>query len=231
MKIFNYKLKHKFQLIVVTLALLLVPKVFLAQDNSDKDKGWYIQPGILLVNFLEDSEVSAAGAPIPGASLKLSNDTSPSVQFGYNFSKKFSISSLVAIPPKTTATGEGPLDGLTAGKVSFVPIILSANYHFTLKNFKPFIGAGINYTIISKEEDANIINLKADNMFGPIIRGGFDFMFSKKWGFNASATMNFIKTDLTGSVDPSIPDLGGAPVEASVTVNPLAIQLGLVYKL
>lgn len=224
------------KLIAIFICIMALPLTMFSQENNDADtdkkkSGWYIQPGVLFVNFIEDSKVNAAGSEIPDATVELSNETTPSIQFGYYLSEKFSISSLIALPPTTTITGKGAIEGLTIGEVTFMPIIVSGNYHFNIsKNIEPFIGAGLNYTIITKEEDANILNLQAEDMFGFVLRGGFNIMFSENWGFNASATMNFISTDIEGSVDPLIPGLGGAPVTAEVDVNPLGIQVGAVYK-
>lgn len=228
------KIKNTNKYLLILSILFFGTTILTAQENvnTNKDKGWYIQPGALFVNFIEDSKVNAAGMEIDGASVELSNEVTASMQFGYNFSEKFSISSLIALPPTTTITGKGAIAGLTIGEVTFIPIILSGNYHFKiLKNIEPYIGVGLNYTVISKEKDNNLLDLEAENMFGFVLRGGVNYMFSKNWGLNASATMNFIKTDITGSVAPGIPGLGGAPVNAEVNVNPLGLQIGLVYKL
>lgn len=221
---------------LLALSMIGVLTVNAQDDDTNKKpqdgkKSWYFQPGAIFVSFDESAELNAAGNPVPDASLNLSNSTLPGVQVGYHLSDNISLSTVVTVPVKTTATGTGAVAGITVGEATIIPLDLIGNYHFYLGGFQPFFGAGINYTIISQIEDANVLNIEADNTFGFVLRGGFDFMFSKNWGFNASVLYHFITTDLSGTLDPAIPGLGGAPITSEVQINPLAVQVGITYKL
>ncbi|SEB45352.1 Outer membrane protein W [Tenacibaculum sp. MAR_2009_124] len=195
---------------------------------SNAQKGFYAQAGFLQISFQESSSVSIAGNTIDGATLKLSDPSTGAIQIGYFLNDNISLSTVLTIPPKTSIQGEGPLSTLTIGEATITPLFLLGNYHFDIDKFKPFLGAGIVYAIIDTEDNA-LTNLEADNAFGISVRGGIDYFFNDKIGINASATYSFLKTDAIGSVASAIPVLGGAPATATLTLNPIAIQFGMVY--
>ena len=108
-------------------------------------------------------------------------------------------------PPSTTptasATGRfsagytdiGPAIGLgntgTAG--AYVPIGVTANYHFKLEDprFDPFLGAGLGYSIVTCRltGPATITNCPYASAFYPIARVGGRYFFSPKMAMYADA--------------------------------------------
>ena len=63
---------------------------------------------------------------------------------GYFVTPDVSLLALLGVPPTTTLTGQGTLSGLTLGKVTYGPSMLTANYHFRqFGAFQPFLGAGV----------------------------------------------------------------------------------------
>jgi outer membrane protein len=107
----------------------------------------------------------------------------------------------------------------------------SDHYHFQQSGaFQPFLGGGIAYTIVFGTKDNAIVNLRVSNSIGAVIRGGFDVMFSDRWGAFMSVSKVFVTTRASGNANPAIPTLGGAPVSAHVSFNPLILFSGITYR-
>jgi outer membrane protein len=79
------------------------------------------------------------------------------------------------------------------GTFKHLPPTLTAQYHFTgLGGFRPYVGAGINYTNISDVKlqtaaaalEANEVNLKR-NSFGLAVQLGVDVPLGGGWLLNA----------------------------------------------
>ena len=195
---------------------------------ADESKlGWYLQLGPASVGFSEGASISAGGDTIDGASATLSDNATLGFGIGYRFSQDFSVIAIGGVPPTTTIKGTGPLNGVTVGEVTYGPLIVAANYHIPLKGrFQPFVGAGINYTVVFDTEDDGITDLKADNAFGGVLRAGFDYMWDDSNGFFFSANKVFVNTNASGNATA----LGGAPVEADIDLDPLILHAGWVRR-
>jgi outer membrane protein W len=55
-------------------------------------------------------------------------------------------------------------------------------------------------------------------------------MFSDRWGAFLSVSKVFVSTNASGNADPAIPILGGAPVSAHVSFNPLVLFSGITCR-
>lgn len=198
-----------------------------APAMADSRLGWYFQAGPASVGFDEGASIAAGGSTVPGASATLSNNGTLALGIGYRFSEPFSVIAILGVPPTTTVRGTGPLAGVTVGKVTYGPLIVAANYHIPTKGkFQPFVGAGLNYTLVFDTQDDGITGLKADNALGGVLRLGFDYMVDDQNGFFFSANKIFVNTKAHGFA----PALGGAPVEADITLDPLVLQAGWVHR-
>lgn len=201
------------------LALLMASGSATAQES-----GWYLELGAAHVEFSEAARVAVAGNPIPESDAILSNNQTVAAGLGYRFDNNFSIIGVIGVPPTTKLKGAGSLAGMDVGEVTYGPAFVTVNYHFpTTGAFKPYIGAGINYTIIFDTEDGDdISNFDADNTSGAVLRAGFEYRINDNHGFFVSANKILISTKATGTV----PAFGGAPVSADIDLDPLIIHAG-----
>ena len=214
----------KLRTLALTLSALAIAPPAVADDSKI---GWYLQLGPAGVAFSEGASISAGGSTIPGASTTLSDNVTLGFGLGYRFTEDFSVIAIGGIPPTTTIKGTGPLNGVTVGKVTYGPLIVAANYHIPTKGkFQPFIGAGINYTMVFDTKDSGISNLKADSAFGGVLRLGFDYMVDDSNGFFFSANKVFVNTKATGNAVA----LGGAPVNEKIDLDPLILHAGWVHR-
>jgi outer membrane protein len=189
--------------------------------------GFYVDVGLAGLLFDTDASIKAAGNQLPGSNLRASNNVTLGLGIGYFVTPDVSLLAVLGVPPTTTLTGQGTLSGLTLGKVTYGPSMLVANYHFRqFGAFQPFLGAGITYTVIFGTKDDAIANLRVSNSIGAVIRTGFDVMFSDRWGAFLSVSKVFVSTNASGNAA----TLGGAPLSAHVSFNPLILFSGITYR-
>src|SRR5690606_13656193 len=95
--------------------------------------------------------------------------------------------------------------------------------------FKPYVGAGLNYTIFFDEEltgarkTADFNSLSLDSSFGLAFQVGADYMLNDKLMINAQIRYIDIGTEATMK-------LNTTPVKVDVDVDPLVYMVGLGYK-
>ncbi|KAK0350341.1 hypothetical protein LTR94_029410, partial [Friedmanniomyces endolithicus] len=92
-------------------------------------------------------------------------------------------------------------------------------YHITgLGPVKPYLGAGVNYTIIFKTKDRLLQDFKAKDTVGPVLQGGVDIALNKSFGIYFDAKKIFATSDTTWKLPTPA---GLAPGTAKVKLDPL----------
>ena len=123
-------------------------------------------------------------------------------------------------------TGTGTLDGLNIGKAWLLPPTLTLQYHFTeFGAFKPYVGAGVNYTFFFSQSAAGgtVIDSHLKDAFAPAVQVGFDYMFDKHWGWNVDVKKLWLRPSWNGVA-------GGAALTGKVNLDPWLIGTGITYK-
>jgi len=112
-------------------------------------------------------------------------------------------------------------DGTKVGEVKHLPPTFSLQYHFdTGGAFKPYVGAGLNYTLFFDEKTTGPLSglsLKLDDSVGFAAQLGADFDLSDRMFVNFDVRWIDINTDA---------ELEGAPLE-EVEIDPLVYSLTL----
>lgn len=159
------------------------------------------------------------GTPVPG--LKIDNKVIPEVDITYFFSPNVAAELILTYPQKQTVSATGASN---LGTFKHLPPTLTAQYHFTgMSGFRPYVGAGINYTNISDVKlqaaaaalEAGTVNLKR-NSWGLAVQAGVDIPLGGGWLLNADIKKVQIKTDVlvdnvnagTFKVDPILFGIG-----------------------
>lgn len=181
-------------------------------------RGLYVMPN-------DGSKVFAAGAPVLGGRTDITNTFVPELDITYFFTPNLAAELILGVTPHS-AKAAGTLAGLgKLGSVWLLPPTLTLQYHFTgMGAFKPYVGAGVNYTVFFGEKDYLLSNFKVSNRLGFALQAGVDIMLTPNWGLNLDVKKLFLKPEATGL-------LGGVvPVKAKLDLDPWLFGVGVTYK-
>ena len=162
---------------------------------------------------------------IPGSDLHYSDTVTPELDFTYYFTNNIAAELILGTTKANVHTG-GSIDGLgKVGSTWVLPPTLTLQYHFTdFGAFKPYVGAGVNYTIFYNQKDAGAFtNMDIENTFGAALQVGFDYMVDQHWGFNVDVKKIFLEPDWTAN-------LGDTKLSGKADLNPWLIGAGLTYR-
>ncbi|MEP9349652.1 OmpW family protein [Xanthobacter sp. KR7-225] len=163
---------------------------------------------------------------IANSDLSYSDSVVPELDITYFFTKNFAAELILGVTPHEI-NGGGALAGLgQIGKVWLLPPTLTLQYHFTeFGAFKPYIGAGINYTAFFSQSTSNpaVTQLDVNDSFGWALQAGFDWMIDKHWGINVDVKKLFLEPDFSVTV-------GGTRYTGTAQLNPWIFGTGVTYR-
>ncbi len=160
--------------------------------------------------------------------LTYSDAVVPELDITYYFTKNIAAELILGVTPHDV-NGAGSILGLgQIGKVWLLPPTLTLQYHFTdFGAFKPYIGAGVNYTVFFNQSVSNplvVQELDVHDSWGLALQAGFDFMIDKHWGINFDVKKIFLQPDVTVTLVPNVRLTGGADL------NPWIFGTGVTYR-
>ncbi|WP_352779262.1 OmpW family protein [Mesorhizobium sp. M0913] len=161
---------------------------------------------------------------VPSSDLSYSNTVTPELDISYFFTDNIA-AELILGTTYANIEGQGTIGGLgNIGKVWLLPPTLTLQYHFTnFGAFKPYVGAGVNYTIFYNEDVGSADALKLKNTFGTALQVGFDYMVDQHWGVNFDVKKLFLKPDFDVTVD-------GTKLTGKAELDPWLIGAGVTYR-
>jgi outer membrane protein len=160
--------------------------------------------------------LDSANKDSTGLDLTVNNKVFPEVDISYFFTPNIAAELVLTYPQKHTVKAGGS----EIGSLKHLPPTLSAQYHFTdMGAFKPYIGAGLNYTRFSS------VNLPAGveidkNSVGLAVGAGFDYEIQKNIYFNVDVKKVQIKTTVSAGGN----ELG------DFKVDPLLVGVGIGWR-
>jgi outer membrane protein len=174
----------------------------LGAGNASADPGtWEVR--LRAVN-LAPANNSDAYAPlqIPKDAIHINGKWIPDLDVEYFFTSHISSELLLTYPQKQTVTVEhSALGGPTPiGTFRHLPPTLTLKYNFLPgQTFQPYIGAGVNFTLIS---DVNLnvptvgrLDLN-NHSVGPAAQAGFDYKLADHWYFSGDVKWVMIRSDV-----------------------------------
>jgi outer membrane protein len=161
--------------------------------------------------------LDSANKDSTGLGLSVNDKTIPELDISYYFTPNLAAELILTYPQKHDVRS----NGAKIGTLKHLPPTLLAQYHFTnFGAFKPYVGAGINYTRFS---NVDILNGVADvkrNSWGGALQVGFDYALDKNWSLNFDVKKVYINTDVSAA---------GTKV-GKFKVDPLLIGVGVGYR-
>ncbi len=159
--------------------------------------------------------LDSANKDSTGLGLSVNNKTIPEVDITYFFNKNVAAELILTVPQKHDLRS----NGTNIGSLKHLPPSLLLQYHFDAPGFKPYVGAGVNYTRFSS------VNLPAGvdidrNSWGGALQVGVDIPLSKNLSLNFDVKKVYIQTDVFA---------GGAKA-GTFKVDPVLVGVGLGWR-
>ena len=147
--------------------------------------------------------------------LAINDKTIPEIDITYFFSPNLAAELILTVPQKHTLSAAGT----AIGSLKHLPPALLVQYHFNAPGFRPYAGAGLNYTRFSAVRLPAGVDI-GRNSVGPALQVGMDVPLSKNLYLNFDVKKVFIKTDVSA---------GGAKL-GTFKVDPVLVGLGLGWR-
>ncbi len=127
--------------------------------------------------------------------LSVNNKTIPEVDISYFFSPNVAAELVLTVPQRQKVSSTAL--GGEIGTFKHLPPTLLLQYHFTgLPGFKPYVGAGVNYTRISSVNLAGGAGGLEKDSWGAALQAGVDVPLSRNWSLNLDVKKVQIRTDV-----------------------------------
>lgn len=166
--------------------------------------------------------LDSANKDSTGLNLSVNDKWIPEVDISYYFTPNFAAELILTYPQKHSLRA----GGAKIGTLKHLPPTLLAQYHFTnFGAFKPYVGAGINYTRFSSVKFDPAVEAALDpsiknNSWGGALQVGFDYALDKNWSINFDVKKVYIATDV----------YAGSVKAGKFKVDPVLVGVGVGYR-
>jgi outer membrane protein len=166
---------------------------------------------VRVINIDPDASSSALN-------LDVNSKVTPELDFSYFVTNNLALELILA-----TRRHEVTAGGVPVGSVKHLPPTVLLQYHFLPdQQFRPYVGAGLNYT---RFYDVNLGGgtITVDkSSWGPAIQAGMDIAINKQFFFNIDVKKIWMDTDVKAAAT-------GAPL-ANLKINPVIFGIGVGMK-
>ncbi len=202
---------------IFTLLLACFAFTFInAQDDNTENQDY----SKWQARFRIISVIPSAGDDIDDADVAISTAFVPELDFTYFFNKNLAAELILGTAKHNVEVEDADVD---LGHVWLLPPTLNLQYHFYSGDFKPYIGAGINYTFFYGVDEGDVADMEYDNSFGFSFQAGLDYNLNDKWFLNLDLKKLLLSTDVKV-------DTGEGVLPVEVDINPLIVGLGIGMK-
>ncbi|GGB79557.1 hypothetical protein GCM10011352_01500 [Marinobacterium zhoushanense] len=208
----------------IRVALLTLATLCVDMAQAE-DSPWSVFVGPAHIRFSTDAKAYANGTIISGGNGEASSNNGLSFGANYQIDPYWTARLTLGLPPTTTLRGTGTLASAgVLGKVTYGPAVLSVTrYLGGPAAIRPYLGVGVNYTLVTDTEDGAIADFKADSTYGAVLQGGIEGRVYKDFSLFLDVKKIYAKTTASGD----LPAVGGAKASADITLDPLIISLGI----
>lgn len=194
----------------VAATLTLMTANVMAQESP-----WLVRVRAVHIDTADKSDpVGGVGA---SDRIHVSNKTIPEFDVSYFFTKNIATELILTSPQKHDVS----LDGAKIGTLKHLPPTLTVQYHFLPDaSFRPYVGAGVNYTTFSGVNLLGGAGSLEHDSFGLALQAGADVAIDKNWSINFDIKKVQIRSDVM---------ISGAKA-SRVKVDPVLLGVGIGYR-
>lgn len=165
-------------------------------------------------------DMKNSGNTATTSALTVDDKTIPELDISYFFNKNVAAELILTVPQKQHVY----LNGADLGTFKHLPPTLTLQYHFTnLSGYKPYVGAGLNFTKIGSEKitvsSANDTSLSNDSV-GAAFQAGVDIPLTKQVSLNFDVKKVYLKSHVY---------VGGSDV-GTLKLDPVLLGVGVGYR-
>lgn len=186
-----------------------------AVAQQANEGNWLVRVRALSLEPADKSDpISGTGA---SDRVGVENKIIPEVDISYFWTKNIATELVLTVPQRHDVT----LDGANIGSFKHLPPSLLVQYHFNPEGqFRPYVGVGVNYTIIGGERLANNMRLENSSV-GGVVQAGFDVKVSNNVFLNFDVKKIQLRSDLYSSNGDKLSNL---------KLDPLLWGVGIGYR-
>ena len=185
------------------------------------------------INVMPNEDSGSVLPAFPGEEVSVNNSFMPEIDITYMATDNIGFE-LIAATTKHHASGKTGTTG-TLGRLAstwVLPPTLTAQYHFAPDaKVRPYIGAGVNYTLFYSEDASNALEnavgptrVSMDDSFGWAAQAGVDIELSERVFLNLD--VKYIDIDTTATLRTTV--AGTQTVD--ISLDPFVVGVGLGMK-
>lgn len=193
---------------ILAAAVLAVSALATGQAMAQAQEGpWLVR--VRAVNL------DSANSDTTGLGLTINNKVIPEVDFSYFFNKNVAMELILTVPQGHTLSSKGT----AIGTLDHLPPTLTVQYHFDGAGFKPYVGAGVNFTRFSSVNLPAGIDISRDS-WGGALQLGVDIPLSGNMSLNFDVKKVYLGTTVSNK---------GADI-GTFKVDPVLVGVGLGWR-
>jgi len=188
-------------------------------DDTSVDNPWAGTKWLIRARAIgmlpDENDGRLGGAP---AALSVDDAVMPELDFTYFVTDNIALELILAATPHDVELG-----GVKITDIWVLPPTLTLQYHLPMGAFKPYVGVGVNYTIILDSDATGAIGGidSWDDAFGFALQAGFDYALNDRWSVNFDVKKIWLNLDA---------EVTAAGTNASVDLDPWVVGAGIGYR-
>lgn len=182
---------------------------------------WQIR--IRATSILPDEDATIR--PVSG-SADIEEVIIPELDISYFFTPHIAAELVLLISSHDVDARLSGVGNVDLGEVNLLPPTLLLQYHFRPEaKFRPYAGAGVNYTAFWNEDAPGgaVTGIDYDDTIGYALQAGFDYGIDRHWLVNFDVKRYWLDTDVNIRS-------GLGPLNADVDIDPWTLSVGIGYR-
>lgn len=193
---------------IIAAAVLMALGTGAAMAQASKEGPWMVRVRAVNLDMANKNGTVVSG-------LNVNDKTIPEVDISYFLDKNIALELVLTVPQKQDVR----VGGTTIGTFKHLPPTLLVQYHWDMGSFKPYVGAGVNFTKISSVNLPAPLSLEGHST-GFAVQAGVDIPMGNGMYFNFDVKKVQIRSDVFSAGT----SLG------TLKLDPLLVGVGLGWR-